>query len=222
MSARRSSGRTVASPPEQPLGWVFRKVREWCVLEWRISWTRFRPLPIPASCCLPCYCSIAVLMQDCAGSRLVPTLIASMRRRLAIRLRVMSAPQVIVNPESSACTHCQVCSWLAWLCWVVEVFLLRRASGSAGSVRIGHGRVQFDVGQLAQVDERRGWGRYSQREHARSLSPHRYILAEKTPLGPKRPAHGAPVEFGLVEDGGPWGRHPSTHMNKKAAISQDV
>lgn len=133
MSARRSSGRTVASPPEQPLGWVFREVREWCVLEWRISWTtRFRPPtnPLdserasPASCGLPCYC--------CAGFRSVPTLIASVRCGPAIRLRVMSAPQVIVNLESSACTRCQVCSWLTWLRYVVEAFLLRRASESAG------------------------------------------------------------------------------------------
>jgi hypothetical protein len=52
---------------------------------------------IPASCGLPCSYSIAMLMQDCAGSRLVPTLIASIRPRPAIRLRVISAPQVIVN-----------------------------------------------------------------------------------------------------------------------------
>jgi hypothetical protein len=36
-------------------------------------------------------------MQDCAGVRLVPTLIASMRRGLAIRLQAMSAPQLAEN-----------------------------------------------------------------------------------------------------------------------------
>ncbi|KAK4118975.1 hypothetical protein N657DRAFT_675180 [Parathielavia appendiculata] len=48
---------------------------------------------------------LAALMQDCAGVRSVPTLIASVRRGLAIRLRAISAPQLVVNLETGACTR---------------------------------------------------------------------------------------------------------------------
>ncbi|KAK4119694.1 kinase-like protein [Parathielavia appendiculata] len=47
----------------------------------------------------------AALMQDCAGVRSVPTLIASVRRGLAIHLRAISAPQLVVNLETGACTR---------------------------------------------------------------------------------------------------------------------
>jgi hypothetical protein len=67
---------------------------------------------IPESCGLPCYCSLAVLMQDCGGLRsFLPY--RQHATRTGNRLRVMLVPQVTGKLESSARTRRQVCSWLA-------------------------------------------------------------------------------------------------------------
>jgi hypothetical protein len=79
------------------------------------------------------------------------------------------------------------------------------SSRYAGSGRTGDGRVQFNVDQLAQVDER--WGLYSQRKHARSLSPRRTVgvrhTTERLAPGPTRLAGRPlvqPVEWGYTHE----------------------